>query len=284
MAEETEWLHGFTMGTSWKVCIRETKKTEGLRGLIQERLDALEEIFSTYLPDSEISRFNKAGLNEEIELSPEMSEVLWFSLKLADVTGGRFDPTVFPLLKAKGLGAPQGIPPLGEGLFAVGWKHLDLNVAKRRCVKKAAVEIDLSACAKGYAVDEICQLLADHGCHEVLVEIGGDLRVVGQHDWRVGIREYDRDQPVVRPQALRNAAVAGSGLDRGRKGADSHLVDGRTRRFLPASNEVVAVQAGRCMVADGLATAVLLLGKDGIPSMKLLDDFGGRVVRPDDSR
>ena len=247
---------------------------EGLGERIADRLDELEDHFSTYRPDSEISRFNAFPGQDWFPVSPVFLDVFRQARSISELSGGAFDPTVGPLVELWGFGAggDAGRIPEQEDLEqllpSAGFAHLQLREsppAVRRI--RPGVQLDFSAIAKGFAVDEVWDLLSVAGLSDYLVEIGGEVRTRGMRgdgrDWSIGIENPDRTG-VAEAVRLRDAAIATSGDYRnyfqyqGRR--YSHLLDPRTG--WPVAHELTAVSvvSNTAAIADALATALLVLG------------------------
>jgi thiamine biosynthesis lipoprotein len=154
----------------------------------------------------------------------------------------------------------------------------------------ASVPLDLSSIAKGYGVDQVAEVIRREGFSDFLVEIGGEVRGSGSRPdggpWRVGINRPRADaapDEIYRVATLRDAAFATSGDYRNffvRDGVRyTHVLDPRTGR--PVANGVVSVSvlAPDCTLADGLATAVMVLGAEkGLALLERLADVEGLVV------
>ncbi len=274
-------LRGTTMGTTYTVRLGDRLSVgdrNRVRTLVEAELASVEHLMSTYDPRSEISRFNRFSSTEAFPLSRSTLEVLRLAQEISEKTGGAFDVTAAPLVAAWGFGSTDRIPapPTYDELAAarqrVGFRMLRVGsnaavVSKQR----ADMRVDLSAIAKGYAVDRAVVSLVEAGYRNILVEVGGDLRAAGHRPggdaWRAAI-----EQPIAarteihRVLSLRDAALATSGDYRsyyesgGRR--LSHLIDPRSGR--PISNGIAAVSVvhGRAAVADALATALSILGPE----------------------
>ena len=200
-------MRGRTMGTSYSVRIvapadGSPVAPEALRQRVAARLEELENLFSNYRPDSEVSRFNAHPGLEWFGVSPDFLAVLEQSVSVSQLTGGAFDATVGPLVELWGFGAgdasgrvpdPEEVQRL---LRATGSDHLQWREsppAVRRT--RPNVRLDFSAVAKGHAVDRIWELLSEAGLQAYLVEIGGEVRTRGRRadgrDWSVGIENPD---------------------------------------------------------------------------------------------
>jgi thiamine biosynthesis lipoprotein len=274
-----------------------------LRAVVQRRLDAIEGRMSHYRPESELSRFNRARTTEPQPMSRETLAVVAEALEVSRVSGRAFDVTVGPLVEAWGFGSAgraRAAPDralLSELRSRVGSDMLELDLAAATLRKRRQdVVVDLSAIAKGYAVDAVATLLDEIGFRNHLVEIGGELRGAGTNEegapWRVAIERPVPGAPAAqRIVALTNAALATSGDYRNfydLEGARvSHTIDPRTGRTVTHGLRSVSVIAGRCMHADARSTALNVLGPDegyalavekGWAALFVTDEGSGRLV------
>ena len=180
-------LQGPTMGTYYRVrAIAETGDREAIRGLVEERLNAVDRAMSTYRDDSEISRFNRLAAGESFVFSEETWAVLELAWRVREESGGTFDPTAGPLVDAWGFGAPgrdaEPMPPGEDELtrLRLGVGAVELSSEDRRVLKLVAhAALDLSAIAKGWAVDRVFEDLTNAGYSNHLVEVGGEVRTAG---------------------------------------------------------------------------------------------------------
>lgn len=258
--------------------------------------DRLEKIFSRYDPQSELSRINRAAAGESVPLSAEMEEVLSRALKISCLTEGAFDVTVGPLMEIWGLFPRREgrVPVPGEiesTLSRVGWEKVRLD-RENRTVRflVPGLEIDLGALAKGYVVDRLAALLAAEGVKSALVNAGGDIYCLGGHPggrgWRIGVEHPRREGEVLGVLELSDRAIATSGDYRNyfihRDRRYSHIIDPRTGE--PARTGVVesTVIAPDCLTADGLATALFVLGPErGLEILAAEEDWEGLVILED---
>lgn len=265
------------MGTSYSVTVpTATQGQDAIGAAVRQALDRVDALMSTYRADSEVSRFNRHESVEPFPVSAETHAVLATAQELSATTGGAFDITVGPLVDVWGFG-PREIsePPTEETvrrlLERTGWRKLVLD-PQDRAVRKIVpqLRIDLSAVAKGYAVDLVADALERLGYRRYLVEVGGELRAAGSRadgtPWRVGVESPDSsDRGVQRILQITDTAVATSGNYRNFREADGqrygHVLDPRTGR--PTTNQVLSatVLHPSAMHADALATALLVLGE-----------------------
>ncbi len=269
------------MGTTYSVKVTDPPanlRLEALKAAIEDRLDALNASMSTYQSDSELSRFNARGDTGWFAVSEALAIVVAEALRVGDLTGGAFDITVGPLVNLWGFGPetrPEKVPSdeeLEQALSRVGRHHLEVRTPSPALRKAIAdVYVDLSAIAKGYAVDEIAQLLESMGVESYLVEIGGELRVRGLNargePWRIAVEVPSPGQRaikrVIRPGA---GGVATSGDYRNYFEQDgrrySHTIDPSTGRPIDHRLASVTVVHPAAMTADALATGLMVLGPE----------------------
>ena len=285
------------MGTSYSVRIvvpadAPAVSLELLRQRVAARLEDLENVFSTYRPDSEVSRFNTYPGQAWFGVSPEFLDVLELAATVSQLTDGAFDATIGPLVEVWGFGAgeaPRRIPDsevLDRLLSDAGFEYLQSREsppAVRRT--RPGVQLDFSAIAKGYAVDRIWELLSEAGLAAYLVDVGGEVRTRGRRadgrDWSIGIENPD-GSGVAEAVPLRDAAIATSGDYRNFFEYEgqrySHVLDPRTG--WPVSHELTAVSviSTTTVMADALATALLVLGPETGLELAEHEQIAARMV------
>ena len=278
-------LEGLTMGTSYKIQLLEVPGEEYpgvLADKVQTILSRLDrEIFSTYAPNSELSRLNNHAVGTPFAVSREMLDVLMLADTVFSSTSGAFDPTVGPLVGLWGFGPKvsltehnlPGSSDVEEALSRVGFEHLLIDEASSEVVKTRDVMIDLSAIAKGYAVDQIGRLLDEQGSDSYFIEIGGELKIKGVKadgsNWVPAI-EAPSDRAFEVYEIFSNLgqsiAVAGSGDYRNYFEVDgvrySHEIDPRTGRPVRHHLAAAYVIADSAALADALATAYMVMGEE----------------------
>jgi len=271
---------GKTMGTTWSVIVAPAVGVdlEGLPQALQRRLDKINRLMSTYDPTSEVSRFNRQQGTDWFTISDDTANVIAISLEISRLTAGAFDISVGPLVDLWGFGPverKEELPDQDEieqRMSSIGYDKLELRLSPAALRKKVgALRIDLSAVAKGYAVDQLAELLKQEGVNNYLVEVGGELQIAGTKkdgsSWRIAIEkplEGRREVETVIP--LTGTALATSGnyrnffIDDGQRYA--HTIDpvsGRPIRHKLASATVLDPSCAR---ADALATALMVLGEE----------------------
>ena len=276
-------LTGNTMGTVYSVkIVREEASTAGLDSAAVHRgidglLQEVNRQMSAYLPDSEISRFNRSTDAGWFPVSPGLYLVLDKAREISQVSGGAFDITVGPLVNLWGFGPedrPELVPTADEILRRKSWvgsDQLQLR-ASPPAVKKARPEIycDLAAIAKGYAVDQVAEYLEQRDFRRYLVDIGGEIKTAGRNHrgkiWMVGVSSPDDKFGIRKAVPLDHRAMATSGDYRNYFEVDgirySHTINPQTGRPITHSLASVTVIHETCMVADALATAIDVLGPE----------------------
>lgn len=299
-------LSGKTMGTTYHITVVAGYflDTAGLQTKIDRRLDDINRSMSTYRKDSEISRFNAWELaGEKIIISDDFWQVMIIAQKIYELTAGAWDGTVKPLLSLWGFDSTKNknsIPEKSEiqgQLANIGFNQIEISSDRFLIKHKASISLDLASIAKGYGVDQVTTLIKKMGIENFLVEIGGEVFASGHRKdgkpWRVGINRPQKDAPydqIYKVINLHNKAFATSGDYRNYFEVDgkrySHILDPRSG--YPISNGVVSVSivADDCTFADGLSTAVMVLGpQKGLALINKLDDVEGLIVtRQQDGR
>ncbi len=281
MQHEMLELSGPSMGTTYSIKVVDPPAhlhRDTLMALVEAELNGLLQKLSTYDPASELSRFNQRRETDWIDASTELVEVLTEARQVSELTGGAFDVTVGPLVDLWGFGPEltgDRIPTDAEieaRRVGLGFRNIEVRTAPPAIRKlHPDTRIDLSAIAKGYAVDRLALLLESRGIASYLVEIGGELRGRGHNQagdhWRIGIERPSAGERAVH-DAIRidNVGVATSGDYRNYFEQDgqrfAHTIDPHTGR--PATHRLAAVTviSPQTMRADAMATALMVLGPD----------------------
>ncbi len=267
-----------------------------------ERIAEIEQQFSTYQTDSQISRVNRKAAVEPVKVSKAVFELLEKAKRFSELTGGAFDITVKPLIDCWQHAGQAGIEPndaqFDQTLSAVGYEKLILD-ANTMCVQFAAndMKIDLGGIAKGYGIDEAVQILREsEGVFGAMVDIGGDIRCFGkapgkQRSWRIGLQDPNvaADDMQTAPLAvleMHDAAVTTSGDYRRYSLVEdkrhSHIIDPRTGRSAERLASVTII-APKAVDADAIATAVSVLGKEkGLELIESLDNVEAILIDEND--
>lgn len=285
---------GFSMGTVVRVSAQGNRAEEQVAKVMAE-LDRLTPLFDRFRPYGDIAALNAAG-GDWVVVTPEVLELLEEALRLAELSGGAFDPTIAPLVDLWGFvevdeggSSPTPIagvePPdpveLAEALTAVDYRgvEIDREAGRVRLVIPGQA-LDLGAVAKGYGADRAAALLRQHSIMRGLIDLGGDVYALGARPdgspWRLGIRHPREPGKIIGIVHVSDAAVATSG-DYERyfehEGVRySHILDPKTG--WPAQGLAsVTVVAPSGVWADALSTAAFVLGKE--EGMALIESLPG---------
>lgn len=291
-------LQGVTMGTTWMVkLVTNARAIPELQAGIELILDTIVRQMSTWLAHSDVSRFNDAPIGSWHSLPGEFYQVLDFGLRIAAESDGAFDITAGALVNLWGFGptrdaAEESQPPapaeIEQARSCCGWRRLVIDRHDRR-VQQTGVQLDFSAIAKGFAVDQIARYLAHRGCGHYLVEVGGELRGAGfkpdGQPWWVALENPDGSMDASGTLiALHELAIATSGDYRRyfeREGLRyCHSID--PRLGLPIRNGLASVSVvhRNCMAADALSTALTVMGvEQGMAFAKQCDLAARFLVR-----
>ncbi|WP_415176221.1 FAD:protein FMN transferase [Porticoccus sp.] len=278
---------GRTMGTTYQVKLvpSEQSVSDDLGQKIQSRLDSLNNTFTTYQQDSELMLLNRAPVGQVYAVSQDMLHVLNTAKEVHQLTSGAFDPTVGALVNLWGFGPENTgnrVPSetdIATELGLLGFNKLQITPDATSITRSSDIALDMSAVAKGYAVDAVAELLEQEGFNNYLVEVGGELRLKGvkanKDPWRIAIEAPSLERGLVQKVLVPgDAAVATSGDYRNYFEKDgkrySHTIDPRTGYPLDHQLASVTIIAETAVFADALATGFMVLGADA--SLKIAEE------------
>ncbi len=274
-------IRGQTMGTTYMIkYVGKTDalpKTEKIKKAVEKILKKVNRQMSTYLPYSEISRFNKYKQNDWFEISADLTEVVEKALLVSEKSAGAFDITVGPLVNLWGFGPqakPEKVPPaekIKEVKKYTGCRNLSVRHSPPAIKKDIpGIYCDLSGIAKGFGVDKVAEYLDSRDIEDYLVEIGGEVRTKGKNKdnrcWRLGVAAPDNGLGIYKTLPLKNAAMATSGDYRNYFEENgirySHTINPVTGK--PITHKLVSVTVihDSCTYADAMATAINVLGPE----------------------
>jgi thiamine biosynthesis lipoprotein len=276
-------FQGKTMGTYYQLKIVNNNQWEETRitrfqNEVQQLLDYQNQLFSTYIEDSKLMQVNrlKAGTVEIID--SELFYVLKLAQEIAEKTDNYFDVTIGPVVNLWGFGPDReksrpSTEMITQAMKGVGIHLFELDEAKQSFKRKTdKLFIDLSAIAKGYAVDRLFLFAKEYGFKNIMVEIGGEVRASGKNLsgqwWQIGIEQPSEllSGKIAKIIGLKNLAIATSGGYRNYvKWGDevfSHTIDPKTG--FPVQHQLVSVTVfhEQCVFADAYATALMAMGPE----------------------
>lgn len=294
------------MDTFCAITVVTSSRTEA-----EEAIDAgfaeiqkLETLLNYFSPDSEITALNRASGTKPVKVSNETLEIVQKAVAVSEMSGGAFDPSIAPLIRLWNFSkskSEQAIPAPDEirhALTLVDFTKISINEEKSEIfLEEQGMELDLGGIAKGYAADKAVHAIKAKGIESALVAIAGDIRGFGlnasRRPWRVGIQnprpEADSEKPwedVFASLGLDNSAISTSGdyqrffMHNGIR--YHHILDSKTGYSSVSGLISASVIAPEGYLADGLSTAVFVLGVD--KGMKLLESKGFDAVLVDADR
>ena len=249
---------------------REPAELEALCIEVEQLVASLEQRYSRYREDSLVSLINRrAGSPQRTKIDPETLALLELAKTLWEATGGLFDITSGPLRRAWDFqsGAPVRPERIEAARGLIGWEHLEWDGPYLRLPMKG-MELDLGGIVKEYAVDCAVKRLRDAGVLSGMVDLAGDIAVIGNQPdgspWQISIRDPFNEGSVCAVNLI-DAAIATSGSYERRiayQGKDyGHLLDPETGWPAPGPASVTVIDA-HCLTAGAVATTACLLTEE----------------------
>ncbi len=285
---ETITLRGAAQGTTYHMKYVTPAKaidSQQLHADVEKLLADIDREMSTYRPDSEISRFNRAPVGKWFAVSKATAEVVAAARAVSEKSFGAEDVTVGPLVrlwhfgprvkedkKSRSSFEPPSDAEIRTARKRVGYKHLGVRLDPPALKKEIdGLEVDLSSIASGYTIDHLAALMQKQCIGNFMVELGGECRAAGKREdgtpWRIAI-----ERPILDEQQLElavplvNAALATAGGNQRYYVYEghrySHIIDPATGRPVKHALASVTVAADTCLEADGWDTPLLVLGPE----------------------
>lgn len=260
----------FAMDTYMEITAYGRKSEEAVAVAVTEieRLDAL---LSTGSETSEITMLNR---NKEAVVSEDSAYLLKRSMELWESTGGAFDITIYPVMKAWGFaGETFQVPEeneLGNLLTYVDASRIAFDGEKNKVVLPEQVEIDFGGIAKGYTSARVAQIMKEYHIKSAKLNLGGNVQTVGEKTdgsaWRIAIKSPDDTFPYLGVISVKDKAVITSGGYERYFEENGiiyhHIIDPKTGRPAQSGLCSVTIVCEDGTLADGLSTALYVLGKD----------------------
>ncbi len=291
--EEYRSVAGATWGTTYHITY---KAASDLNDTILHQMRMVDFSLSPFVEESLISKINQG---DSAKADALFEEVFALSQRVCSISGGAFDPTISPLINLWGFGYKEGLEAgptpeqIDSALASVGILQCSIAPDGQVIKKSPATEFNFSAIAKGYGVDLIAKALERNGCHDYMVEVGGELALAGKNsrgeDWRIQV-DAPVDDPTAHSQlaviAITDCAIATSGNYRNnRLLGDSlvyHTISTITGRPALTSTLSATIIAPDCAFADALATSAMALPTgEAVKMLDSLEDIGYILVSSD---
>ena len=287
-----DWLReeAAIMGTAISVELWHADADQG-RALIRRVMDEMhriDDLMSTYKPDSELSRVNARAAAQPVTVSNELLTLIERALEFSEITHGAFDITYasagqyYDYRKGRKPDSKQ----LAEVLPAINYHNVRLN-PEHSTVQflQPGVRIDLGGIAKGHAVDRSITMLLAAGVSNALISAGGDTRVIGSHwdhPWKIGIRDPRNGDGIVSMIPLEDAAISTSG-DYERffeeNGVRYHHILNPGTGDSPREVHSTSIIGSNATDTDALSTSVFVMGVDnGLKLVNSLPDIEAIII------
>ncbi len=259
-------------------------------------INALEAEISRTKESSDVSALNAAD-GQSVALSDETADVLRRALALAEETDGLFDPTIAPLSDLWQIGTDDAAVPAQEEIDAVlasiDYENITLDGTTASLANGA--QIDLGGIGKGYAADQVAQMLRDAGIERAHISLGGNVYVIGEKEtgtpWTVGITDPDQSEEYIATLKVTDTSVVTSGDYERYFEQDGvrycHIFDPETGYPAETDLRSVTVVSEDSTMADAYATALFVMGFDSawefceendVQAVFILDDHTVRVT------
>ncbi|MFN7736884.1 MAG: FAD:protein FMN transferase [Pirellula sp.] len=267
------------MACQFDVLLHPNLPIDGPEHAIQalELIDFLEQLFSVYIPTSDLSRLNLRGNDIDVDVALPTLDLLRIAKTIHQKTDGAFDITAASLSDVWGFSSRAGKMPdenaIHEALQRVGSQFLLIDEEKSQVQFTRPISVNPGGIGKGYAIDQAAQLLLDHGVSEFAIHGGkSSVRAHGRQQleqsapgWKIAVRHPEQSERILGSLILKNLALGTSGpanqffYFRGVR--YGHIIDPRTG--WPAQGPLsVTVLHPSATWADALATALYVMGVD----------------------
>ncbi|HHX60871.1 MAG TPA: FAD:protein FMN transferase [Epulopiscium sp.] len=262
-----------------------------------DRVQAIENRMSRYKDGSEIDLINQNAGGEAVSISPDTYFVIKTALDYAEKTNGAFNPLIGDIVDLWGIGTENASVPsadeLNNFLPYIAYTQLELteNPYTAKLTSNKA-KLDLGAIAKGYAADEMRDVLLEQGITSALLNLGGNVIVLGSKPgadlWSIGVQDplaADRGDIAAVLKAKNTSVVTSGSYERffELEGVRyHHIMDPFTGS--PAQNGVISstIITPNSTDADALSTSVYVLGKDkGLALLESLPNVEGVIITED---
>lgn len=251
------------------------------------RLSEIEKKMTIHSDTSEIAQINRMAGLQPVKVSEDTFEVIRLALEIAEKSGGAFDPTIGPIVQAWDIAGDHPRRPSDEEiqrlLPLVDWHQVELDEANHTVfLKQKGMVLDLGGIAKGYAADEVAKVLKRHGVKQAIINLGGNVLVMGRKPdgtlWRIGVQDPEEDRGAyVLIVLLDDSSLVTSGPYERYLELDGviyhHILDSTTGYPVVSDFTSVSIITRSSFLADALSTSVYALGYEkGLELVESFDD------------
>lgn len=282
------------LGTVCTINLFDQGSTE-LYGQMFQKLKGIEQAFSVNLSDSAVSQINQSAGIAPVVVPQEVIYVLQEALRIAERTGGAFDPTIGPLVDLWDIGGDNSQVPSQQAIdharSLVDWRLVEIDSQRGTVyLPKQGMALDLGGIAKGYAADELVAIAQEAGIQQALFDLGGNIYAFGTKadgtPWRVGVK--DPAQPGGSPAlalAVQDRSVVTSGMYERffeQEGIRYHHILNPATGY-PVWNDIqsVTIVSKSSLLADALSTSVFVLGREKGLALLESEDAEGVIIGED---
>ena len=273
------------LGTVVDIRVRDTdeEKADDVIAKAFAEIKRIDDLFTTYNEDSPVWKFNDSydsiiTVNEEIFNLMILCDSLW------RISDGCFDVAIESLVQAWGFDSQSPEVPDSEqielALKESGWNKIKL-LDENKVYRRENVKLNFGAIAKGYAVDKAIDVLKNFGIISALVNAGGEIKGIG-NDWVIGVQHPREEKEIIKRIKPNGVSVATSGDYENYFEKDGicyhHILDPKTG-YPPKGLQSVTIIHKENAFADGLATAVFVMGKEkGIELIESLNETEAMII------
>lgn len=295
--EELVTESAYMLGTHIEISIWTDNVVNGKASIQKsfKRIEEIEKRMSVNIKESDISLLNKSAGKNSVKVNPDTAHVLNKAIKYARISEGAFDPTIGRLVKLWGIGTEkQKIPDnieIQNALKYVDYEMLKPTAENEFMLDMKGMQIDLGGIAKGYAGDEVYNILKSSGIKRAIINLGGNVLTLGKKadgsEWKVGIQNplkpTGTHMGIV--QVSDKSVVTSGNYERyfiSDERKYHHILD--TKTGYPVDNGIISttIIAKSSIDADALSTAVFVKGiNDGLKLIESLDNVECIIITDD---
>lgn len=271
------------LGTVCRITVTDENAQTALENGFRAIVDVENAISRTKL-ESQISQINQQAGISPVSVTPEIFHLIKTSLYLAQISNGAFNPAIGPLVDLWGIGTEYARLPESEEIEEIcklcNWRDVELDEATYSVfLPKVGMALDLGGIGKGYAAE---QVLESFPASHALINLGGDILVSGGKPngsaWSLGLQDPFAAQGVhfMIIEGKDIAVVTSGPYERyfEQNGIRyHHILDTATGYPSETGISSVSIIARDPMLADALATAVYVMGKE--QGMRLINELDG---------
>ena len=259
-------------------------------------LSHLEAILTVNKEGSQVDAVNAAAGKTPVKVGPEAMAIIKRGIHYAELSDGSFDPTVGPLVKLWGIGTDHARLPsqaeIDKAKALINYKDIVIDEAASTVfLKRAGMALDLGSATKGYAADAVRAILVKHGVKSGIIDLGGNILVIGKKDsrtpWRVGLQDPDSERGTyIGIASLDDCTMVTSGvyeryfIENGVR--YHHILNPHTGYPVQNGLTSVTIITKHSFDADGVTTMLFTLGPD--KGMELAEKLGIEVIMLDSQK